>query len=125
MSTEEKQATAARNPEACPIVNSVYVIGEQYRLLVVYNLIDGERRFNELKRAVGASSRTLSGALDALQENGVIRRRWAAGDLVAVYYDLTAKGEAIESVFDELAAWDEQFVEGGSVREADAVPADD
>jgi DNA-binding HxlR family transcriptional regulator len=130
MATDEKEAAIERNPGACPIVHSVYAVGEQYRLLVVYNLLDGERRFNDLKRAMGASSRTLSQALDALQEEGVVRRRSAEGDPIAVYYGLTEKGKALESVFGELAAWDEQFGDtgesGGPEETADAtLPAGD
>jgi DNA-binding HxlR family transcriptional regulator len=125
MTTEEKRAARERNAGACPIVNSVYAVGEQYRLLVVYNLLDGERRFNDLKRATGASSRTLSQALDALQDEGVVRRRSEATDPVAVYYGLTEKGKALDSVFEELVAWDEQFGESEESRESDAVLADD
>jgi DNA-binding HxlR family transcriptional regulator len=118
MSSDEKRAAVRNNPGACPIVNSVHAVGEQYRLLVVYNLLDGERRFNDLKRAIGASSRTLSQALDTLQEEGIVSRRSEPGDPVAVYYGLTEKGQALEAVFEELAAWDERFGDAEAETEA-------
>lgn len=128
MTTEERRAAVRNNPGACPIVDSIHAVGEQYRLLVVYNLLDGERRFNDLKRAMGASSRTLSQALDTLQEEGIVHRRSEPDDPVAVYYGLTEKGRALESVFEELAAWDERFGDADAETEADAdtpVTADD
>ncbi|WP_340102263.1 helix-turn-helix domain-containing protein [Salinibaculum salinum] len=120
LSTEEKRAAVRNNPGACPIVNSVHAVGEQYRPLVIYNLLDGEQRFNDLKRAVGTSSRTLSQALDSLQEKNSVHRRSKPGDHVAVYYRLTEKGQALDSVFEELAAWDERFGDAATETETNA-----
>jgi DNA-binding HxlR family transcriptional regulator len=99
------------NEAACPTVKSLEVIGEQWRLHVLYALQGGELRFNELKRATGASSRTLSAALDALQEHGLVRRRSEPDAPVAVYYGLTESGEALAPVFEDVEAWAEEFLE--------------
>ena len=54
--------------EACSVIDSLEQIGSQWRLIVLHDLQDGEKRFNELKRSTDASSRTLSRVLDDLQE---------------------------------------------------------
>jgi DNA-binding HxlR family transcriptional regulator len=72
---------------------------------VVYALEAGEQRFNELKRATGASSKTLSDALDELVENDVVARRMEEDAPVAVYYELTKKGEELLGALDGLDEW--------------------
>ncbi|SDJ21584.1 DNA-binding transcriptional regulator, HxlR family [Halovenus aranensis] len=96
---------AELNPAACPTVESLNVIGTQWRLNVLYDLQDGEKRFNELKESTGASSRTLSQTLDTLADYGLVTERSERADPIAVYYSLTEKGEALESVFAEFDAW--------------------
>ena len=65
----------------------------KWRLIVIHVLRDGEQRFNDLKRASGASSQTLSRMLDDLQELGFVERHIETDGPVAVSYSLTVKGE--------------------------------
>jgi DNA-binding HxlR family transcriptional regulator len=116
MSTGSR-ATAER---ACPVVESIDQIGSKWRLVVLHELQDGERRFNELKRATDASSRTLSRVLDDLRETGFVERRMEADAPVATYYSLTEKGRSLCPVFDAVEEWAEEWLVEG-----EAVPADD
>lgn len=93
------------DPQACPTAESMDVIATQWRMHVLHELLDGELRFNELKEATGASSRTLSQSLDALMDAGLVERRSEEASPIAVYYRLTEKGRDLEPVFDELDAW--------------------
>ncbi|WP_123538670.1 winged helix-turn-helix transcriptional regulator [Halosimplex salinum] len=99
------------DPQACPTAESLEVIGTQWRLNVLHDLQDGELRFNELKEATGASSRTLSQSLDALTDAGLVDKRMEEAAPVATYYSLTEKGEALGPVFDELDAWAREYVD--------------
>jgi len=96
---------AEADGEACPVVDSLELIGSQWRLVVLHDLQGGEKRFNELKRSTGANSRTLSRVLDALGEAGLVSRRVEEDAPVATYYALTAKGESLCPVFDEIKSW--------------------
>lgn len=104
----------ARKPveSACPVVESMEQIGSKWRLLVLHDLQDGEKRFNELKRSTDANSRTLSRVLDDLQETGFVERRLEEDAPVATYYSLTEKGRSLCPVFEEIEAWAERWVEG-------------
>lgn len=90
---------------ACPVVESMEQIGSKWRLLVLYDLQDGEKRFNELKRSTDANARTLSRVLDDLQETGFVDRRLEEDAPVATYYSLTEKGLSLCSVFEEIESW--------------------
>ncbi|WP_330631230.1 winged helix-turn-helix transcriptional regulator [Halocatena halophila] len=109
----------ARNESACPSVRSFNEIGEIWRLNILHALMDEEMRFNELKRATNARSRTLSNALDSLRENGYVDRRSEQAAPIAVYYSLSEKGQALKPVFDELAEWADQWIDGASADETE------
>lgn len=95
----------AEGPEACPVIESLELIGSRWRLAVLHELLSGEQRFNELKRSTGANARTLSRVLEDLGEMGFVDRRLEEDAPIATYYSLTEKGESLEPVFAEIACW--------------------
>lgn len=95
---------------ACSIIDSLNQIGSQWRLIVLHDLQNNEKRFNELKRSTGASSRTLSRVLDDLQETDLVTRRLEEDAPVATYYSLTEKGQSLRPVFEEIEAWSEEWL---------------
>jgi DNA-binding HxlR family transcriptional regulator len=101
-----------RVESACPVVESMEQIGSKWRLLVLHDLQDGEKRFNELKRSTDANSRTLSRVLDDLQGTGLVERRLEEDAPVATYYSLTEKGRSLCPVFDEIEAWADNWIDG-------------
>ena len=96
--------------EPCSVIDSLEQIGSQWRLVVLHDLQDGEKRFNELKRSTDASSRTLSRVLDDLQELGFVNRRLEEDAPVATFYSLTPKGRSLCPVFDEIEAWADEWL---------------
>ncbi|WP_136687810.1 winged helix-turn-helix transcriptional regulator [Halorhabdus amylolytica] len=110
--TTDGETVEERNAEACPVVEAVEQIGSEWRLIVLQDLTDGERRFNELKRSTGASSRTLSRVLDDLEDVGLVDRR-VEDRPIATYYSLTEKGKALCPVFSELESWADEWVDIG------------
>jgi len=114
MSTDLEEATraaSARDDELCPVVDSVEQIGSQWRLVVLHDLQDGEKRFNELKRSTDANARTLSRVLDDLQESGFVARRLEEDAPVATYYSLTEKGRSLGPVFEEIEDWADEWLD--------------
>ena len=110
-SSDDGDEFAELDGQACPTAESLDTIGTQWRLHVLRDLQDGELRFNELKEATGASSRTLSQTLDALTDAGLVERRTEEAAPIAVYYRLTEKGADLRPVFDELDAWARKWLE--------------
>lgn len=105
MPVEEEQRAGP-----CSVIDSVEQIGSQWRLILLHDLQEGEKRFNELKRSTGANSRTLSRVLDDLQELGFVDRRMEEDAPVATYYSLTAKGQSLCPVFEEIERWAEEWL---------------
>jgi DNA-binding HxlR family transcriptional regulator len=99
----------SHNASACPVVEAIDQVGTAWRLNVVYALRDGELRFNDLKEATGARSKTLSDALDELVDSGVVDRRMEEAAPVAVYYTFTPKGEGLLDALAELDDWARQW----------------
>ncbi|WP_435335698.1 winged helix-turn-helix transcriptional regulator [Haloarchaeobius sp. TZWWS8] len=97
---------------ACHVIDSLEQIGSQWRLIVLHDLQEGEKRFNELKRSTDASSRTLSRVLDDLQETGFVDRRLEEDAPVATYYSLTEKGCSLAPVFDAIDEWAAEWISG-------------
>ncbi|MFB6156730.1 MAG: winged helix-turn-helix transcriptional regulator [Haloferacaceae archaeon] len=118
--TDAPTGSGDTNEEPCAVVESLEQIGSQWRLVVLHDLQDGEKRFNELKRSTGASSRTLSRVLDDLQDRGFVDRRMEEAAPVATYYSLTRKGESLCPVFDAIEAWAEEWLAGSTAREPPA-----
>ncbi|PSP59115.1 transcriptional regulator [Halobacteriales archaeon QH_7_66_36] len=97
--------------DACVVIDSLEQIGSQWRLIVLHDLQEGEKRFNELKRSTDASSRTLSRVLDDLGDMGFVDRRLEEESPVATYYSLTEKGRSLEPVFDAIDEWAETWLD--------------
>jgi DNA-binding HxlR family transcriptional regulator len=97
-------------PNACAGVQSLDQFGTKWRLRILYNLFDGDHRFNELKRASGASSYTLSRVLESLEEDAIVDRRVEEGPPVETHYSLTEKGAALKPVFDAIDEWNAEWV---------------
>ena len=98
-----------RNEAICPVVEAIDQIGSEWRMIVLHDLHEGEKRFNELKRSTGASSRTLSRVLDDLEERNLVNRR-VEDRPVATYYSVTDKGQALCPVWDELERWSDEWL---------------
>ena len=102
--------TSSAPETPCPVVDSLEQIGSRWRLVVLHELLNGESRFNELKRETDANARTLSRVLDDLQETGFVDRRLEEDSPVATYYSLTPKGESLAPVFEEIDDWAHEWL---------------
>ena len=96
---------------ACPVVESMEQIGSKWRLLVLHDLQEGEKRFTELKRYTECNAPAPSRVLDDLQETGFVERRLEEDAPVATYYSLTDKGQSLCPVFDEIEAWADNWLD--------------
>lgn len=110
MDTQTATAGEEGDSSACSVIEAVNEIGSEWRLLVLHDLADAEeKRFNELKRSTGASSRTLSRVLDDLEAAGLVDRR-VEEKPIATYYSLTESGGALCPVFTELEDWAAEYL---------------
>lgn len=89
------------------------IIGGKWKSVILYYLIDGPLRYNELRKKMnGVTERTLSLQLKKLEEDGVIRRKvYATQPPLKVEYSLTAFGKTLIPLLQAIAAWGDYVVE--------------
>jgi DNA-binding HxlR family transcriptional regulator len=86
--------------------DALYVIGGKWKLRVIIALSEGNKRFNEIQRAViGISARVLSNELKELELNGFVKRNVHAETPVVVEYVITDYCSTLADVMEALAAW--------------------
>jgi DNA-binding HxlR family transcriptional regulator len=110
--TTRQEEIQSKNVDACPVVQAVETVGTPWRLQVLYALRESELRFNELKRATGGRSKTVSDAIDTLTEHGLVARRTEEAAPIAVYYRLTEKGHALVDRLDDVSQWAVEWMDG-------------
>ncbi|MEW6643612.1 MAG: helix-turn-helix domain-containing protein [Pseudomonadota bacterium] len=92
----------------CPTRQILDRVGDKWAVLLLGLLMDGPRRFNELRRAIGGiSQKMLSQTLKSLERDGLVRRRAIATVPVTVEYSVTPLGTTLANAVDPLRHWAE------------------
>lgn len=98
-----------KNMSGCSVEESMRLLGGRWRLLLVSYLLEGPRRFNDLRRDVpGITQRMLTLDLRALEEAGLIKRTVYPTSPVKVEYELTEDGKRllpVVEVMKEFGLW--------------------
>ncbi|HXH22279.1 MAG TPA: helix-turn-helix domain-containing protein [Dehalococcoidia bacterium] len=90
----------------CPMRATLALLGQKWMPRIIYELMRGKRRFNELSCAVGGcNSRTLRDRLKLLEELGVIERNVVTVMPPWVEYELTEKGRQLGEAMARLEEW--------------------
>lgn len=104
---------------ACPVEAALEVIGGKWKGMALYHLLDGTKRFNELKREVnGVTQRMLTKQLRELEADELISRHVYAEVPPKVEYSLTKKGKALRPILLALEKWGAQHVISQNKRQA-------
>jgi DNA-binding HxlR family transcriptional regulator len=89
----------------CLMARALEAVGERWGLLIVRDLLDGDRRFTDLLRScAGITPRQLTTRLRQLERSGIVERGSEAGRR-EVWYRLTTAGRDLEPVVDSLTLW--------------------
>ena len=100
MSEEKKQLPA------CPVETTLMLIGDKWKVLILRDLMDGTRRFGELKKSIGTvSQKVLTAQLRDMEEKGLLTRKVYAEVPPRVEYTLTDTGYSLKPVLDAMWAW--------------------
>lgn len=102
-----KNKTSATEDIICveSIRRVMQIFGNKWAFMVMGELHDGARRFNDLNRALGCSTKSLSDTLKSLEAEGIISRTVLPTIPVTVEYALEEKGRDFEGVFREMRIW--------------------
>ncbi|MBD9505085.1 winged helix-turn-helix transcriptional regulator [Pseudomonas sp. BGr12] len=92
-----------KNVSGCSVEEAMRVIGGRWRLLLVSYLLDGSKRFNELRRDMPEiSQRVLTAELRALEEAGLVTRTVYPEVPPRVEYCLSDDGDRLRPVVEVI-----------------------
>ena len=97
-------------PEDCRAVSEVLArVGDKWTILVVGELGNGPRRFNEIRRALGSiSQRMLTLTLRGLERDGLVTRTVFPTIPPKVDYELTRLGRSLLVPVSGIGLWARQ-----------------
>lgn len=93
----------------CSIAHALDVVGEWWTLLVVRNLMFGQRRFEAIQADLGIARNILSDRLTTLVEHGIVERTKYQDHPERFEYTLTDKGRDLFPVVAALMAWGDRW----------------
>jgi DNA-binding HxlR family transcriptional regulator len=95
-----------RAAQPCGVETTLSVIDGRWKLVILFQLLDGTRRFNELRRRLpGATQRMLTLHLRELERDGLIRREIYREVPPKVEYSLTDLGRSLEPLVRFMSDW--------------------
>jgi DNA-binding HxlR family transcriptional regulator len=91
--------------QVCSIARSLELVGERWSLLIVRDVMNGRRRFDELQKGLGVARNVLSSRLQRLIEEDILERRAYQRNPERYEYFLTEKGLDLWPALIALLAW--------------------
>lgn len=90
----------------CPVEVTLELISNKWTILIIRDLLEGTKRFGELKKSIGhVTQKVLTANLRTMEEQGLVHRKVYAQVPPKVEYSLTETGQSLKSVLDALADW--------------------
>jgi DNA-binding HxlR family transcriptional regulator len=95
--------------QTCSIAESLEVIGERWSLLIVRDVLNGNRRFGEIQASLGVARNVLSARLQRLIAEGILERRPYQQSPERFEYFLTEKGLDLWPALIALLNWGDRY----------------
>lgn len=95
---------------ACPVETTLTLISDKWNILIIRDLLDGTKRFGELKKSVtGISQKVLTANLRQMEERGLVNRKVYAQVPPKVEYSLTELGISLQPVLLSMEIWGNKY----------------
>lgn len=95
---------------ACPVTFTADVIGGKWKTLLIFHLMSGTRRFNELRRMIPEiTQRMLTLQLRELESWGLVNRHVYQEVPPKVEYSLTEVGSTLIPLVSAMREWGSQY----------------
>jgi DNA-binding HxlR family transcriptional regulator len=90
----------------CPVTFVMEKIGGYWKPIILFNLLSGTKRYNELKKSIPTiTEKVLIQQLKQLESDGLIIRRSKPVVPPFVTYELSKSGKALRPVLYSMAVW--------------------
>ena len=95
---------------SCPVELALGAISGRWKVLIIRQLLEGTKRFNQLQRELdGITHRTLSKQLKEMEATGLVVRTDYREIPPKVDYRLSELGRSLENVLMAMHEWGETF----------------
>jgi len=95
----------------CPIEATLEVIDGKWKGVILYHLLFGTKRFNELRRLFPlASQRVLTLQLRELERDGLVHREVYPQVPPKVEYSLTKLGRSLQPILTLMRDWGTKYI---------------
>ena len=99
-----------RELPACPVETTLTLIGDKWKVLILRDLMDGTKRFGELKKSIGSvTQKVLTAQLRDMEEKGLVNRKVYAEVPPKVEYSLTELGKSLQPILAAMQTWGEKY----------------
>lgn len=90
----------------CPVTFTLHRIGGRWKPLIMYNLLDGKKRYSELKKEIPAiTEKMLIQHLRELEADKLVNRKVMPVVPPHVEYSLTKIGMELKPIMNAMADW--------------------
>ena len=97
----------------CPIETTMTLISNRWKVLILWDLLGGVKRFGELKKLLGGvSQKVLTANLRQMEEAGLLTRTAYAEVPPRVEYALTETGRSLRPVLEAMLEWGTRYRAG-------------
>lgn len=111
MDQPDESEVNGNNPLSCPAVEALQLFNSKWKPMLLHRLSQSPARFGELQRLLKPiSHKVLTAQLRELESDGLIEREVADARVVTVTYSLTALGQSLRPVLDDLYRWGEEHL---------------
>jgi len=94
----------------CPVEFTLDAIAGRWKVLIIHQLLDQPKRFNQLQRELGGiTHRTLTKQLREMEERALINRKDYQEIPPRVEYHLSPLGRSLEGVLLAMHEWGEIY----------------
>ena len=91
---------------ACPVELTLLLISNKWKVLIIRDLLDGTKRFSELKKSINSiSQKVLTSNLREMEENTLLIRKVYPEVPPRVEYTLTDIGYSLKTLLDDMDKW--------------------
>ncbi|NBH33884.1 transcriptional regulator [Clostridiaceae bacterium] len=95
---------------ACPVETTLMLISDRWKVLIIRDLLEGTKRFGELRKSVGTiSQKVLTAKLRSMEESGLLTRKIYPEVPPRVEYTLTETGLSLKPVLDAMFSWGAEY----------------
>ena len=94
----------------CPVEYTASMIANKWKILILRDLMEGTKRYNELTRTVkGISAKVLTENLRELEKDGIIQRKVYPVVPPKVEYSMTKKGNELKPIIDLMREYGKKY----------------